>query len=78
MFNKSTITLNKRNEMIELKKDAVKLFKKLFSGQSRTRQNWKEMLWSLAEEKEVTEKKVRTWFYFGTTPTIDENPYYSK
>lgn len=63
---------------LDTKAEAMKLFKSLFSGQSRTRKNWKEMLWSLAEEKEVAEKKVRVWFYFGVTPTVDPNPYYTK
>jgi len=52
-----------------LKTDAKKLFKKLFVSESRTKTNWKNMLDSLAQEKEITKKQAYKWAYFGNFPT---------
>jgi len=50
------------------KKDALKLFNKLYSNTSRTRQNWKGMLESLETEGEITPKQSYKWALFGAQP----------
>ncbi len=51
-----------------LKPQARELFKTLFTKASRTQKNWKEMLDSLSNEGEITERQAYKWTHFGTRP----------
>jgi len=53
----------KRGEFdgIKSKKEAVQLFFRLFSGESRTRSNWQMTLKSLKEDDVITDRQYKMW-----------------